>query len=172
LTLRLVWTSLVRWPTRLWLLVLAGHSAGTLDGLACHFVRGVLCAHVLGLGGGCVPLLPSAGFLTCPGPWSLTLFVSVWFPLPPPSSFVVCLSLSFHCPTALLAVLFAEKQVGSHVIKDGVSNFVINPLQNEATDQAVDALGMGEAVNAYNSVSSGAAHYARVGQWVQKSFFS
>jgi len=79
---------------------------------------------------------------------------------------------SFSLPTALLAVLFAEKQVGSHVVKDGVSNFVINPLQNEATDQAVEALGMGEAVNAYNSVSSGAAHYARVGQWVQKSFFS
>eukprot|EP00168_Porphyra_purpurea_P002475 TRINITY_DN1284_c0_g1_i1.p1 TRINITY_DN1284_c0_g1~~TRINITY_DN1284_c0_g1_i1.p1 ORF type:complete len:305 (-),score=144.30 TRINITY_DN1284_c0_g1_i1:140-1054(-) len=73
---------------------------------------------------------------------------------------------------ALLAVLFAEKQVGAHAVKDGVSNFIVNPLQNEAADQAVEALGMGEAVNAYNSLSGGAVHYARVGQWVHKSFFS
>lgn len=72
----------------------------------------------------------------------------------------------------MLAVLFAQKQVGAHVVKDAASNFVINPLQNEAADQAVEALGMGEAVNAYNSLSSGATHYARVGQWVHKSFFS
>lgn len=74
--------------------------------------------------------------------------------------------------TAVLAVLFAQKQVGAHVVKDAASNFVFEPLQNEATDQAVEALGMGEAVNAYNSLSGNAAHYARVGQWVHKSFFS
>lgn len=46
------------------------------------------------------------------------------------------------------------------------------PLQDVATDQAVQALGMGEAVNAYNSLSGSAADYVRVGQWVHKSVFS
>lgn len=31
---------------------------------------------------------------------------------------------------------------------------------------------MGEAVNAYNSLSGSAADYVRVGQWVHKSVFS
>lgn len=91
--------------------------------------------------------------------------------LPPLPSPCPCVFGYSPC-AAVLAVLFAQKQVGAHMVKDAASNFVINPLQNEATDQAVEALGMGEAVNAYNSLSSGAAHYARVGQWVHKSFFS
>lgn len=90
-------------------------------------------------------------------------------PPPPPRSAPVCGSSP---SAAVLAVLFAQKQVGAHVVKDAASNFVFEPLQNEATDQAVEALGMGEAVNAYNSLSGNAAHYARVGQWVHKSFFS
>lgn len=48
--------------------------AGTRHGLACRLVRGILCAHVLGLGGGRVRLLPCAGCLTFPGPPPLTLF--------------------------------------------------------------------------------------------------
>eukprot|EP00898_Chlorokybus_atmophyticus_P004173 jgi/Chlat1/4757/Chrsp308S00820 len=49
--------------------------------------------------------------------------------------------------TAIIAIVMGVQQVGKHFVKDAVSNFVVQPATNYATDQAFGAVGLGGQAN-------------------------
>ncbi|CAN8063615.1 unnamed protein product [Agarophyton chilense] len=78
--------------------------------------------------------------------------------------------------SVILAIVFGMGQVGAHFMGDVFDNFVKDPLTDAAMDSAVDAVGMGEAVDGYNQLSNEAFHQigsiTRVGRFIHQNFFN
>eukprot|EP00127_Corallochytrium_limacisporum_P001720 Clim_evm57s77 gene=Clim_evmTU57s77 len=78
--------------------------------------------------------------------------------------------------TAVLAGLIAMKQVGEHLVKDVLDNFVVEPLTERFIDTAVEATGTEEVYHQAQQTQDSFTHYVKSNhhtiELIQKNFFS
>jgi len=61
--------------------------------------------------------------------------------------------------STILAIVYGIGQVGHHFVKDTISNYIVDPMQDSATDGAIDTLGLGSLAQKYKNASNDAAHH-------------
>lgn len=56
--------------------------------------------------------------------------------------------------STILAIVYGIGQVGNHFIKDSIDNYVLDPLQNNVTDEAINTFGLGGLAQKYKKASN------------------
>jgi hypothetical protein len=73
------------------------------------------------------------------------------------------------CST-ILAIVFGLGQVGTHFVKDGLNNYVVEPIKDSITGGLIETAGLEGVAQAYKDVSNDAIHESHKLAKFQKFF--
>lgn len=72
--------------------------------------------------------------------------------------------------TAMVAVIMALQQVGAHIVKDALGNFVLEPLKDSAVQTALQGSGMEGAAAGLGANVDSALHFMHKAQAIHRMF--